>query len=427
MSKNHQTPTPSSTDAELDELRARCEKAEAELAIFKDDIWSVAEVQQALEAVSRTGSEFVIHMDHRVRTSLSGLMGMVELLQNCDLDENEVEFASGAYEAGMELTNMLNDILEYCRMDAGHVSFEPESLPCEELLLFLGSRFESQVRQGGVTFESHLGSAVPPRLIVDKELLAKALRHLIDNAIRFAPGSHVELRFEIQGQREDARFCMTVTDTGPGIAQDDLARVCEAFETAHDDQGHGVGLGLTIVRRLAEMMGGEFHLTSEVGKGTSATLSFGASEVTDDQGLAEMLADTTERGQARILVIEDNVVNQRVALGFLRMLGCEAETADNGLKGVEALASGDYDLVLMDCMMPECDGYEATRRIRSGEAGEAKGKVPIVALTVDDSADARQNCLRSGMDDYMTKPVRIDRLRSMLRIWLPPALRPAAD
>ena len=139
------------------------------------------------------------------------------------------------------------------------------------------------------------------------------------------------------------------------------------------------------------------------------------------------MTESTQPRPARILVVEDNIVNQRVAVGFLKMISCEFETANNGLEAILRLSEEDFDLILMDCMMPEVDGYEATRRIRGGDSGESMMRIPIVALTADDSPDARQNCLRAGMDDYMTKPVRIERLRAMLRIWLPPGLRPAAE
>jgi signal transduction histidine kinase/ActR/RegA family two-component response regulator len=416
-----------SVEEELEALRARCHRAETELAKFQEDIWSITEVQQALEAVSRTGSEFVIHMDHKIRTTLSGLMGMVELLQNSDLDTFEAEYADAAQESGRELMGMLNDILEYCRMDAGHVTFQPEHVTSQMIMDLLTEKFQKYGYSRTLAFEAKLGANVPENLVLDIEFLRRALRQLYDNAAKYAAGGKVELSVDVAGIGEGAELCITVSDDGPGIATDDLARVLEAFEKGHSNHGDGVGLGLTIVRRLTQMMGGSFTLTSELGQGTSASLHFPILQVTDSESLEKVMTESTQPRPARILVVEDNIVNQRVAVGFLKMISCEFETANNGLEAILRLSEEDFDLILMDCMMPEVDGYEATRRIRGGDSGESMMRIPIVALTADDSPDARQNCLRAGMDDYMTKPVRIERLRAMLRIWLPPGLRPAAE
>jgi signal transduction histidine kinase/CheY-like chemotaxis protein len=415
-------------ELELQDLHARNAEAQAEIQAFKSDIWAIDEVQQALEAVSRTGSEFVIHMDHRLRTTLNGILGMVELLLNCDLSEEEHEYAEGASSSGRDLLNMLNDILDYCRMDAGHIEVREDVVETEDFIKGLCAPFESTGAQSGTKLEVALAPSVPKMLHVDSEHLRRALTHLVENALRYAPGGTVRIETDVQGKGDEAEMLIAVRDTGSGIAPDDLARVCEAFERISNDDHEGVGLGLTIVRRLAELLGGRFELTSELGEGSVATLHLPLAAVTGEAALSAPESDSVaDTARARVLIVEDNDVNQKVAMGFLKMVGCEAETAENGLEGIERLAGAHFDLVLMDCMMPEVDGYEATRRIRSGAAGESQASVPIIALTADDSAGARQNCLRSGMDDYMAKPVRIDRLRSMLRIWLPPNLRPPAE
>lgn len=427
MNSHHPISDFDTLEEEVLALRERCERAEAELESFKEDLWSIPEVHQALDALSRKGSEFVIQMDHRLRTSLTGMLGMVELLKHCDLGEAELLYANCALESGNDLMQMFNDILDYCRMDAGHVQLNAARLEREVLYNALTLPFEDHAREAGIRFEKRLGERVPAELIVDVELLSKALGHLLSNTARFAPGSKIELICEVQGIRENAELCLIVGDTGPGIAPEDLERVCEAFETANERSNGGLGLGLTLVRRLAQLMGGTLTLASELGRGTTATLRFPLAEITDAKCFQELLAQPIETVRPRILVVEDNLVNQRVATGFLRMVDCEADTASNGFEAIERLSEQTYDLVLMDCMMPECGGFEATQRIREGKAGEANAGIPIVALTADGSSDARQSCLHAGMDDYMTKPVRFDLLRSMLRIWLPPELRPVID
>ena len=233
------------------------------------------------------------------------------------------------------------------------------------------------------------------------------------------------LSLGLVGKGEDALVQLEVTDTGAGIPAENLTRVCQAFESS--DGAGGLGLGLALVRRLVECMGGTFQLESEVGKGTTARIGFPMDQAISPEAQVAAGAEVADNeGVARVLVAEDNEVNQRVAVGFLKMIGCEVEVADNGLEAISRLEQADFDLVLMDCMMPELDGYETTKSIRGGQAGEAYSSIPIIALTADDSPGARQNCLRAGMDDYMTKPVQIDLLRSALRTWLPPSLRPPA-
>lgn len=414
-------------ELELQDLRARNAKAQAEIQAFKNDIWSIEEVQQALDAVSRTGSEFVIHMDHRLRTTLSGLLGMIELLMNCELTDDEHEFVVGAQNSGQELLRILNDILDYCRMDAGHIEVCQETVDGATFLDELVGPMEGLAEGFGTKIETSVGEELPRQLWLDREHLGRALGHLVGNALRHSSGSTVRVEAGTQGRGSDATIVVSVIDEGPGIAPEDLTRVVEAFERLNEDDHEGVGLGLTIVRRLAELMGGRFELSSIVGEGTTASLIFPYAAVTEEISEPEVDDDQAAHDVARVLVVEDNDVNQKVALGFLKMIGCESEVAMNGLEAIEALSRGEIDLVLMDCMMPEVDGYEATRRIRGGAAGEEQAKIPIIALTADDSTGARQNCLRAGMDDYMAKPVRIDRLRAMLRIWLPPNLRPSAQ
>ncbi len=412
-------------EAELARAQAQVLEAQTEVRRFRQDIWSLEEVQQALEAVSRSGSEFVIHMDHRIRTSLNGLLGMVELLLNGDLSPEQLEFAQAASNSGGELLALMNDILDYCRMDAGQVEISPESFEASDFLAELVANTSQRAASRGLEVVQVVGDGVPRFLRADKVHLLRAASHLLENSLRFTERGGIQVGFELDPLAAGPELVFFVADTGVGIAREDLARVCEAFERGDGACEAGLGLGLTLVRRLVELMGGRFALTSEVGVGSRATLSFDLSDITMSEQLLTNGHAPQVPTNARVLVVEDNEVNQRVAVGFLRMIGCETDVAENGLQAIERLADSPFDLILMDCMMPELDGYGTTRRIRDGQAGEDLRAIPIVALTADDSVGARQNCLRAGMDDYMTKPVRLDKLRDALRCWLPPALRPA--
>ena len=382
-------------------------------------------MQQALEAVGRSGSEFVIQMDHKIRTVLNGLLGMVESLLNGDLVEDKLELATGASKSAHELLDIMNDVLDYCRLDAGHFELDIEEFTTADILKALEAESKEVALSKGLTLSSEIGQGVPAKLLGDPAHLRRALSPLIENALRYTSEGGIGIGVEVEGAGEHAQIAFYVQDTGMGIATEDVDRVCEAFECGDTSHQPGLGLGLTVVRRLVELMDGSFRLTSVVAQGSRATIRFPYNLFSAEGDAPGGHPSNGVSPRAKVLVVEDNAVNQKVALGFLRMIGCDTEVAWNGLQAIEQLSSADYDLVLMDCMMPELDGYEATRRIRDGAAGEVRAKTPIIALTADDSPGARQNCLRSGMDDYMTKPVRVDKLRTMLRIWLPAEVRPS--
>lgn len=415
-------------ELEFEVLSARHEQAELEIQAFKTDIWSIEEVQQALEAVGRTGSEFVLQMDQVLRTSLDELLGAIELLQSRGLSKAQENLAKGAAAAGFELMGMLNATVNYCRIDAGHLALNSRAVSTQTLLSDLCAPYEARARAKGLTLESLVSESAPTEFEVDPELLSRALGHLLENALAHTSSGGITVRLDFESQAKHGELACSVVDTGQGIDAGELSRIFGAFERGESNEHEGIGLGLTIVRRLAQLLNGRFELTSERGVGSSATLflPYAAVGVTPQPPVEEP-APEKRSTRARLLVVEDNDVNQKVAVGFLKLIGCDADTASNGLQAIERLSSTHCDLVLMDCMMPEMDGFAATKCIREGEAGEQNATIPIIALTADDSPSARQNCLRAGMDDYTTKPVRIDRLRSMLRIWLPPALRPSAE
>ena len=413
-------------ERELAEAKDEAAAQAAELEVHRTDIWSLEEFKQALDAVSRSGSEFVIQVDRRIRTPLNGLLGMVELLLSCELTDEGREYASRARNSGQELLSILNDVLDYCRLDAAHVELSPSAIEATPLLADAATVARERLGEKPVEVSVEVDERLPAFILGDETHLRRVLTHLVDNAARFTEVGRLELALRLVGKGEDAYVQLSVTDTGVGIAPENLTRACQAFESSGREAGRGMGLAL--VRRLVDLMGGTFRLDSELGRGTSVQVSFPLDRAIAPE-VKEATAAETDVGTevAQVLVAEDNEVNQKVAEGFLKMIGCEVEVAENGLAVIERLGKGEYDLVLMDCMMPELNGYETTKHIRRGQAGEANASIPIIAMTADGSSGARQSCLRAGMDDYLTKPVRIDRLRAMLRTWLPPSLRPPAE
>ncbi|MDF1798752.1 MAG: ATP-binding protein [Planctomycetota bacterium] len=414
-----ESPTQSlSLAAELQEERQARQILQAELEAFRADIWSVEEVQHALEAVNRSGSEFVIQVDQRIRTALGGLLGCLEQLQDTELSPEGQELADGASSAGQECLEVLNEVLEYCRLDAGHLVVRDEPVEAQALMDDCAGLAREALAGTPVVVEVRLGAGAPAQLRGDGRHLRKVLGHLIQNAAQHTVEGKLALGLDVVGQGQARTIQLSVADTGCGIAEEDLARVCEPFEKAG---GAGLGLGLTFVRRLVQLQGGAFGLESRRGEGSTAILSFPLEAAAEGQG------DAGARSIARVLVVEGDEAKQQEALGLLEQLGCQAEAVADGPAALESLQRGDYDLLLVDCMAPELDAHGVTGCIREGGAGEAYVSLPTIALIAENSSELRQDCLRAGMDDYLTLPLGLERLRSLLRIWLPPTLRPPVE
>jgi signal transduction histidine kinase len=290
--------TQSRRDLEADLLnqKALLHGARKEAQDAKSDVWALDEVQQALEAVSRSGSEFVIQMDHRIRTTLNGLLGMVELLLNCDLVDEELEFASGASKSGQQLLDIMNDVLDYCRMDAGHVEFKKEEFNTADFLARLEGEFKPQAQAKGLELATDASAGVPAHITGDPELLRRALGHLVDNALRFTSEGNIEICSKVEGSGEHAQVAFYVQDSGAGIASEDVDRFCEAFESEDTGSSGGLGLGLTVVQRLVELMGGTFSLSSVVGLGTRASISFLYNSISAD---GQVTGGRGQRGQSK--------------------------------------------------------------------------------------------------------------------------------
>jgi two-component system, sensor histidine kinase len=339
----------------------------------------------------------------------------VEVLKQTPLNAEQQQLLSVVSQSGEALIGILNDILDFSKIEAGALTLENAPFKPRDLARQCHDLFAPQAASRGLDFQVTVDPAIPQWVSGDSNRLRQILLNLLSNALKFTLQGAVRLELR---REPDGAISFTVSDTGIGIASEKMDSIFAAFTQAESSTTRrlgGTGLGLTISHRLATAMNGTIRATSSPGQGSTFTLEVNlpaaAAPLSPDAKEPAHPADT--RTTLRVLVVEDNAVNRQVAERLLANLGCEVTLANDGEQGIVAAAAGEpFDLILMDCHMPGTDGYEATRRIRALPG--RRGSVRIAALTAGAMPDDRQRCLAAGMDDFLTKPIRIDDLRQLL-------------
>ncbi|MEO8126728.1 MAG: ATP-binding protein, partial [Bryobacteraceae bacterium] len=332
-------------------------------------------------------------------------------------------------QCGHGLLGLLNNILDLSKMEAGKVPQERISFDLVAEAKLSSALFSAQAKRQGVELRLRTDDHLPELIQADPAKIRQVINNLVGNAVKFTSHGEVTLSVEMDPSAEGKQVArIAVTDTGIGISDIVQARLFEPFmqgDNSTTREYGGTGLGLAICKKLVEGMGGTIGLKSEPGKGSSFwfTVPF---QVPDSADAAETAApaskaqyDAAPTHRPHILVAEDNRVNQMVIRGLLRNLNCDSEVVDSGLEALAAHTRSQFDLVLMDCQMPEMDGYSATAQIREREDRLKLPRTPIVALTAHALAGDRERCLNSGMDDFLTKPISREQISTMLSTWLP--------
>jgi signal transduction histidine kinase len=410
-------------------------RLKAEVARRKRYQSALVRAKQEAEAANSAKSRFLANMSHDIRTPMNGVIGMAHLLLETRLGAEQQHYAEIIATSGEALLTLINDILDLSKIEAGKLVLEEVDFDLSAVVEGVNEMLAVMAQRQGIELTAQIDPSTPTALRGDPGRLRQVLVNLAGNAVKFTAQGEVRVAVSVEAgdeQRVTLRFA--VVDTGIGIPANKLAEIFKPFnqlESASRRGYGGTGLGLAICKQLVELMGGQIGVSSCAGSGSTFwfTAPFqrsSASALAEHQAPcaadAPAVSPPPSANTSRILLAEDNAVNQKVALAMLKKLGYSADVVVNGQQAIDALRSQPYDLVLMDCEMPDMDGFAATRQIRRGAAGPQAAATPIVAVTANAILGDRERCVAAGMNDYLSKPIHMAALTTMLDRWLAPSL-----
>ncbi len=396
------------------------EEYDPSIVVYCADITAIKKAQEEAEEANRAKSEFLANMSHELRTPMNGILGMGELLLDSNLDTEQMQLVKTLHSSGDNLLQLLNDILDISKVEAGDLTLEDVPYDTNILLQEMIQLFIPIATQQQLELKFNIQENVPKVVVGDPARLQQILRNLISNSLKFTEEGNVAVNLAVANNE----LYFQVKDTGIGVPEDKLEMIFEKFsqaDTATTRKYGGTGLGLAITKELIAMMGGRIGVESTPGFGSifyfTVPINLPAEDAkpinttveNDSDELSEIPADL------KILAVDDHPINIFFLQKLLKKIGLKnVDIAANGVEAVEKAAEKDYDIVFMDCQMPELDGYQATQKIRESETDK---HLPIVAMTANAMVGDREKCIKAGMDDYISKPVKIEKVTKAIRKW----------
>jgi CheY-like chemotaxis protein/HPt (histidine-containing phosphotransfer) domain-containing protein len=392
--------------------------------------------EEALEA-ARIKSQFLANMSHEIRTPMNAVLGMTELLLKTPINEQQLDFLQTLKSSGEDLLMIINDILDFSKLEAGEMRLEKKEFGLKNVIEQIFNLLGPQVANKKIQLSYEISSDTPTFLIGDASRLRQILLNLLGNGIKFTDQGKVYLKISLKNIRHENESLATlhfmIQDTGIGIDSQNQKKLFQSFsqiDNSSTRQYGGTGLGLAICKQLVQLMEGQIGVDSVINQGSSfwftATFKLSTNEMIEEEVLARLpIANIEEKAPDfhydKLLIVEDTLINQKVLLNQLQLLGYQADCVRNGQEALEILADLDYDLIFMDCQMPILDGYKTTETLREWEAKDSNSQPyhrTIIGLTAYAMQGDREKCLASGMDDYLSKPVSIENLALILNKWL---------
>lgn len=392
------------------------------------------EANDRASSAERARSTFLANMSHEVRTPMNGILGLSRVMLDCPLAEEQRENLELLVRAGESLLQILNDVLEFAAIDAGYIELYPCAFePCE-IAESVVSDCDARAKQKQNRVSIELSDRVPRIVEADASRIRQILLNLVSNAVKFTENGNIKIEIDVVCREGNlAQMSFRVIDTGIGIPEDCHATIFQPFVQADGSRTRchgGSGLGLAVSMKLTQLLSGELTVSSEPGKGSTFTLTVPCT-ILDASPCRrpEAPVNTPEttptpdlpplEGTPRIMVVDDNVVNQKLMLNILQRRGFEVVIAGNGAEAVSLADSVQLDVILMDCQMPVLDGYDAARKLREQKRTSRSGApIPIIALTANSMAEDRERCKEAGMDGFLAKPLNVRQLFSELDQYL---------